>query len=117
MDTNALFTMALGLKSPWEVRTLDFNADERRLDILVDFERGASFPCPTCGQPAKVHDTEEKTWRHLDFFQHAAYLTARVPRCKCDEHGVKQVAVPWAREGSGFTAQKRVPRCFRWVRG
>ena len=103
MDTNALFTMALGLKSPWEVRTLDFNADERRLDILVDFERGASFPCPTCGQPAKVHDTEEKTWRHLDFFQHAAYLTARVPRCKCDEHGVKQVAVPWAREGSGFT--------------
>ncbi len=103
MDTNALFAMALGLKSPWEVRTLDFNADERRLDILVDFERGASFPCPTCGQPAKVHDTEEKTWRHLDFFQHAAYLTARVPRCKCDEHGVKQVAVPWAREGSGFT--------------
>jgi len=103
MDTNALFTMALGLKSPWEVRTLDFNAGERRLDILVDFERGASFPCPTCGQPSKVHDTEEKTWRHLDFFQHAAYLTARVPRCKCDEHGVKQVAVPWAREGSGFT--------------
>ncbi len=103
MDTNALFTMALGLKSPWEVRTLDFNANERRLDILVDFERGASFPCPTCGQPSKVHDTEEKTWRHLDFFQHAAYLTARVPRCKCDEHGVKQVAVPWAREGSGFT--------------
>ena len=26
-----------------------------------------------------------------------------MPRCKCDEHGVKQVAVPWAREGSGFT--------------
>ena len=103
MDTNTLFTMALGLQSPWEVRTLDFNADERRLDILVDFERGASFLCPICGQPAKVHDTEEKTWRHLDFFQHAAYLPVRVPRCKCDEHGVRQVEVPWAREGSGFT--------------
>lgn len=25
------------------------------------------------------------------------------PRCKCDEHGVKQVEVPWTRQGSGFT--------------
>lgn len=52
---------------------------------------------------------EEKTWRHLDFFQHAAYLTARVLRCKCDEHGVKQVPMPWAREGSGFTLLLEAP--------
>jgi transposase len=103
MDPNTLFTLALGLQSPWEVKSLQFSVEEKRLDIQVDFERGASFPCPECGRPAKAHDTEEKTWRHLDFFQHAAYLTARVPRCKCDEHGVKQVAVPWARAGSGFT--------------
>lgn len=95
--------MALGLQAPWEVKSLQFSVENRRLDILVDFERGATFPCPVCGEPAKAHDTEERTWRHLDFFQHAAYLTARVPRCKCDQHGVKQVAVPWARSGSGFT--------------
>ena len=69
----------------------------------MDFQRGASFPCPECGRPSKAHDTEERTWRHLNFFQHAAYLTARVPRCSCDEHGVRQVQVPWARPGSGFT--------------
>ena len=103
MDTNLLFTTALGLQPPWEVKSLEFNASEHRLDILVDFQRGASFPCPVCGAPSKAHDTEEKTWRHLDFFQHAAYLTARVPRCKCDEHGIKTVDVPWARKGSGFT--------------
>jgi transposase len=51
----------------------------------------------------KVHDTEEKTWRHLDFFQHQAYLTARVPRVRCPEHNVRQVRLPWARERSGFT--------------
>jgi transposase len=39
----------------------------------------------------------------MDFFEHSAYLTARVPRCKCDQDGVKQVNVPWARPGSGFT--------------
>jgi len=103
MDTNLLFTAALGLQPPWEVKSLEFNANERRLDILVDFQRGAAFPCPVCGKPSKAHDTEEKTWRHLDFFQHAAYLTARVPRCNCEEHGVKSVEVPWARKGSGFT--------------
>lgn len=103
MDANALFTMALGLSSPWEVKELVFTAESRRLDIGIDFPRGSSFPCPECGEPSKVHDTEEKSWRHLDFFQHSAYLTARVPRCRCDQHGVKQVEVPWARPGSGFT--------------
>jgi transposase len=103
MDTNLLFTAALGLQPPWEVKSLEFNVKEHRLDILVDFQRGASFPCPVCGKSSKAHDTEEKTWRHLDFFQHAAYLTARVPRCNCEEHGVKSVEVPWARRGSGFT--------------
>jgi len=103
MDTNTLFTLALGLQAPWEVKDLRFDSETRRLDIAIDFTRGAPFPCPVCGVSSKVHDTEEKTWRHLDFFQHSAYLTARVPRCICPEHGVKQVQVPWARPGSGFT--------------
>jgi len=50
-----------------------------------------------------VHDTEAKTWRHLDFFQHQAYLHARVPRVRCPTHGVRQVQLAWARPGSGFT--------------
>ena len=103
MDTNLLFTMALGLQAPWEVTDLQFNEEAHRLDILIDFKRGSDFPCPVCGQPCKVHDTVEKTWRHMNFFQYAAYLTARVPRCQCDKDGTKQVEVPWARPGSGFT--------------
>jgi transposase len=50
-----------------------------------------------------VHDAVEKTWRHLDFFQDKAFLHARLPRVRCPEHGVRQVSVPWARPGSGFT--------------
>ena len=103
MDMTTLFTMALGLQAPWQVKDLQFNAEDHRLDILIDFTPGANFPCPVCNQPCKTHDTVERTWRHMDFFQHSAYLTARVPRCKCDQHDVKQVNVPWARPGSGFT--------------
>ena len=43
------------------------------------------------------------TWRHLNFFQHHCYITAAVPRIRCQEHGVKQIEVPWARKGSKFT--------------
>ncbi len=50
-----------------------------------------------------VHDTTDRTWRHLDFFEHQAYLSARVPRVQCPEHGVHLVNVPWAHPGSGFT--------------
>jgi transposase len=45
----------------------------------------------------------EKTWRHLNFFQHEAYLTAKVPRTKCDKCGTHLITVPWARSDSGFT--------------
>ena len=50
-----------------------------------------------------MHDTVDKEWRHLDFWQHRTDLRARVPRVICAEHGVLQVEVPWARAGSGFT--------------
>ena len=50
-----------------------------------------------------MHDTEDKTWRHLCFFQYKAYLHARMPRVRCAEHGVLLVPVSWARPGSGFT--------------
>ena len=45
----------------------------------------------------------ETKWRHLDFWQHRTELNARLPGTSCQEHGVLQTAVPWARAGSGFT--------------
>jgi transposase len=50
-----------------------------------------------------AYDSEEKTWRHLNFFQHEVHLHARVPRVTCKSCGIKQVSVPWARPNSGFT--------------
>src|SRR5690606_34898693 len=62
------------------------------------------FPCPDCkAADCPVHDTARKTWRHLDFFQHQAFLHARTPRITCAKCGTRQVEVPWARPGSGFT--------------
>ena len=99
-----LFQAALGLSAPWRVVESSFEADQRRLELRIDFERGARLACPECDLAGcEVYDTAEKCWRHLDVFQHQAYLVARVPRVRCPEHGVRQVALPWARPGSGFT--------------
>ena len=104
MDTTALFTLALGLTPPWTVTSIDFDASAQQVDIWIDFAAGSTFGCPTCSADGcGVHDTTEKRWRHLDFFQHRAILHARVPRVQCPTCGVHLAAVPWARPGSGFT--------------
>ena len=104
MRDNSLLQMALGIAPPWAVKRSDFDAEARRLDIDLDFTPGSRFPCPNCGAAnCPTHDTEQMTWRHLNFFQHQAYLHARVPRVRCDKCGVKKISVPWARPDSGFT--------------
>jgi transposase len=104
MRDTELLQMALGLLPPWMVAGSTFDAAAKRLDIHLDFPKGGRFSCPVCGAAdCPAYDTEEMAWRHLNFFQHEAYLHARVPRVTCSGCGVKRVSVPWARDGSGFT--------------
>lgn len=98
-----LFTNALGLKDPWEVTDVSFKPDESRLDIYISRAKRSKVTCPVCGKECSVHDSKERTWRHLNFFQYKAFIHCKVPRCNCNDHGVKQVEVPWTRQGSGFT--------------
>ena len=98
MQDTDLFQLALGLMPPWLVENCRFDVKKKRLDIYIDFSRGGEFPCPECGRMnCKAYDTEDKVWRHLNFFEHVTYLHARTPRVQCPECGVKQVPVPWAR--------------------
>jgi transposase len=106
MDQNDLFAAGLGLAAPWKVVRSgleDSGAQSKVLYVDIDFEDGSRFPCPSCGKLCAVYDSEVKRWRHMNFWQHATFLSARVPRVECSEHKVRQVEVPWSRPGSGFT--------------
>jgi len=103
MNEKELFQIALGLGPPWMVDRCTFDQLAGRLDIHLDFPRGGVFPCPLCGVSCKAYDTDELTWRHLNFFQHQTFLHARTPRVDCSQCGIHRVAVPWARSDSGFT--------------
>ena len=105
MDPKDVFSLGLGLNEPWKLagHRLDVEKRPHELHLEVVADRGALFPCPDCKRACKAHDFESFTWRHLNFFQHHCFITARVPRVDCPDHGVKRVTVPWARAGSRFT--------------
>jgi hypothetical protein len=73
-----------------------------QLDIYIDFKPGSRFK-DEHGLLSGAYDTEERTWQHLNFFEHTCYLHARVPRIKQSSGEIRTVVVPWARPGSGFT--------------
>lgn len=101
MNSNQIFEMALGLEKPWHVKEIIMTKPEAghhgQIDIYLDFEKGFKFP------NGKTHDTVERTWQHLNFFQHKCFLHARVPRVQTADGKTETVKVPWARPGSGFT--------------
>jgi len=101
----ALFTSALGLQAPWSVARVELDTARRRIDFDLTCN-ATRLPCPHCALADQgVHDRLSREWRHLDFFQFEAWLHAEVPRVACSGCGkTSQIDVPWAREGSGFTA-------------
>jgi transposase len=98
-----IFEKALGVETPWFIEKTAFEAEQKRLDIWINFKRGQRFPLEEGGTNYPVHDTEEKTWRHLNFFQHECYLHVRVPRVRTDDGSVITVLPPWAGRMLGFT--------------
>ena len=92
MHGEYLFAMALGITAPWKVVHVEFKEStedhSRELYINIDFQKGSKFK-DEHGILCDIHDTKERTWRHLNFFQHACYITCRVPRMPTSEGKVK----------------------------
>ena len=105
MFDHKLFEAALGITSPWYIENIEFDIDGKRLDIYLNFNRGSVFPSKRegFGDLYKVKDTKDKTWRHLNFFQHECYLHCRTPRLDLGDNKTEMYSPPWDGVGSGFT--------------
>ncbi len=85
------------------MKGLRFDVGSKRLDIELDFKKGSRFNRDNGSEVLwPVHDTIEKTWKHLSFFEHECYLHARVPRIK-DDKGIAMIMPPWNGKVAGFT--------------
>jgi transposase len=129
--TQELFQLALNITDPWFVSNLDFNVESKRLDVYIDFKKGSTFSYEFIDtiteikkeiidnkevetkvekeidretfDNLKAYDTKDKTWRHLNFFEHECYLHARVPRVKLPNGKTKLIKTPWEGISNGFT--------------
>jgi len=100
----AHYAQLIGLQRPWEVSRVEVSHSEQEVRIHVVRGPQPRMRCPACDTACSGYDTRERRWRHLDTMKYRTLLIAQVPRVKCATHGVRQVAVPWAEEGSRFTA-------------
>ena len=119
MENTDLFTAALQLEYPWKVSKAEFLPDDddsktMTLHITISFERGAKFIfynedgtvwADVNGNPIETtaHDTADRTWPHLNFFQYKTYIHAKMPKVSDGEGHCPTVKAPWARKNSGFT--------------
>jgi zinc-finger of transposase IS204/IS1001/IS1096/IS1165 len=68
--------------------------EARGLELRLEHVPGEHFECPVCKDLCGIHDTMERRWRHMNFFQYRCELVARVPRTWFRKDGVHQVQVP-----------------------
>jgi transposase len=105
MNSTEIFSLALGLESPWEIKSVEMKVTKnsiKELHLHIGYRRGFQFKDKE-GNHCPVHDTKAKEWRHMDFFEHQCYIHCSVPRIKTKEGKIRQIDVPWARKQSGFT--------------
>jgi transposase len=102
-----IFQAALNIEEPWFVSYRQFDQENKTLHIYLNYRRGAKFSCPHCGKANnRVHDivNQDRTWKHLDFWEYETILHARLPRIKCSEcNKILTVVVDWSRPKTGFT--------------
>lgn len=104
MQDKDLYEKILGLQAPWHVGKVDLKIADFQVIVTLEHAEHSRFNCPECSAACPTYDHRKRRWRHLDTCDLATIIEAEIPRIKCPEHGIKQIKVPWAEPGSGFTA-------------
>ena len=95
MQDKDLYFQVLGLVKPWQVKEVQLSIEDQQVDVWIEWPQGQRGSCPECGKGCIIYDhAEERKWRHLDTCQFKTILRCRVPRIKCEEHGVVTMKTP-----------------------
>lgn len=103
MLTNENLTRILALPATWRVVRVECCHEKCEAHAWLAAEP-EDLVCPVCQASCPIHDhADERHWRHTKLWEYESYLHARVPRVRCDRHGVRVVAVPWAEPRQSLT--------------
>jgi transposase len=104
-STSQLYEDIVGVAAPWVVTAVIKDDQTRKITIRIEYDREESLVCPVCGQRAKLYDHRIRKLRYLDTCQYQTFLEVHVPRVKCTEDGVEQIAIPFGEKHSRFTSR------------
>lgn len=103
-NIDAAFREVMSVQKPWQIQSVEIFHKTKVVEVSIDYEKGSLFACQKCGEACKVHDSVTHRWRYLDFFDYRCYITIKVPRPKCEKHGVLVLKeTPWGRMGSHYS--------------
>ena len=72
MNSEQLFSQALGLSAPWQVQKVEFSSSDvggSELHLSIGFLKGSRF-VDELGVLCPAQDIVPRRWQHLSFFQH-----------------------------------------------
>ena len=91
------------LQSPWFGELVEFKENENGSELHIHLNHEKHHKFKYDDDYYSVYDHQQRTWRHLNFFEHECYLYARVPRVKTNTGQKLLIDIPWAQPGSSFT--------------
>lgn len=94
--TEEFFNLVLDFGDEWVVKSVE--ADHKKLHVYLYLEYISDrYEDPDTHEAAVLYDhCELREWRHLDILHYQTYVRCRIPRVKCKDGKVKQVAIGWA---------------------
>lgn len=94
--TKDFFNLILDFGDEWVVKSVE--ADHKKQHIYLNLEYVSErYEDPDTLEPAVLYDhCDLREWRHLDILHYQTYVRCRIPRVKCKDGKVKQVAIGWA---------------------
>lgn len=102
MNDKELYEVLLGLKKPWVVEEVKVEAQAKRVEVKVGYEKGTLWGDEQ-GRRLPTYDHVARRWRHLDSCGFETIIRCDVPRVEEEDGKVWTVPVPWGQPGSRYT--------------
>ncbi len=94
--TEDFFNLVLDFGDEWVVKRVETDHKQHIVYLYLEYIPD-QYNDPDTTEPAVLYDhCEMREWRHLDILHYQTYVRCRIPRVKCKDGKVKQVAIGWA---------------------
>lgn len=102
MNDKELFSQAIGVQPPWEVKEVRMDLAAQRVEVEVECAPTV-WADPQSHERVHLHGYEHRSWRHLDTMQFETIIVAKVPRLKYPDGHTELLPIPWAEPHSRHT--------------